>query len=259
MPDGQMRLMRTKSKPLSNQTETVREVANKLMVSHTAIENYLKWLGLVKILDIWVQHEIHLKRVSTWDLLLKCKKIFILKPHCHWKWKWVLYNNVNRKRSWSKYESSPVVRVFFWEEPDILCICHQKVPWTMAEGNWAKWRLHYMYIQINFLNKIIELILKLIIWIKSLKISLNKNPKLHSCQPYSFGTLILFQRYLWLVGQTCLKRLEKSRVSHVINMAFSCGLENCDKKSLNVNAEILLCSRHKKKLPTYICTWYSVK
>lgn len=87
MPNGQMRLMRTKSKPLSNQTETVREVANKLKVSHTAIENYLKWLGLVKILDIWVQHEIHLKRVSTWDLLLKCKKIFILKTHCHWKWK----------------------------------------------------------------------------------------------------------------------------------------------------------------------------
>ncbi|KZC08453.1 Histone-lysine N-methyltransferase SETMAR [Dufourea novaeangliae] len=42
---------------------TVREIAERLNVSHTTIENHLKCLGLAKKLDIWVPHilkEIHL-------------------------------------------------------------------------------------------------------------------------------------------------------------------------------------------------------
>ncbi|XP_014614689.1 PREDICTED: histone-lysine N-methyltransferase SETMAR-like [Polistes canadensis] len=48
---------------------TTREIAEKVNVSHTTIENHLKRVGLVKKLDIWVLHdlkEIHLTQL-WWD------------------------------------------------------------------------------------------------------------------------------------------------------------------------------------------------
>lgn len=42
----------------SNRHSTTREIAEKLHVSHTCIENHLKQLGYVKKLDTWVPHEL---------------------------------------------------------------------------------------------------------------------------------------------------------------------------------------------------------
>ena len=84
---------------------TTREIAEKLNVSHTAIEKHLKRVGLVKKLDIWVPHdlkEVHLtKRINACDLLLKRNEFDpFLKRIITGDEKWIVYNNVNRKRSW---------------------------------------------------------------------------------------------------------------------------------------------------------------
>ena len=57
----------------SNCDSTTREIAEKLHVSHTCIENHLK--QLVQKLDTWVPHELkekHLtQRINSYDLLKK--------------------------------------------------------------------------------------------------------------------------------------------------------------------------------------------
>ena len=59
----------------SDRHSTTREIAEKLHVSHTCIENRLKQLGYVQKLDTWVPLELkekHLtRRVNSCDLLKK--------------------------------------------------------------------------------------------------------------------------------------------------------------------------------------------
>ena len=54
---------------------TTREIAEKLHISHTCIENHLKQLGYVQKLDTWVPHELkekHLtQRINNCNLLKK--------------------------------------------------------------------------------------------------------------------------------------------------------------------------------------------
>ncbi|OAD62534.1 Histone-lysine N-methyltransferase SETMAR [Eufriesea mexicana] len=84
---------------------TTREIAEKLNVSHTCIQKKLKRLGYVKKLDLWIPHrlkEIHLtQRISICDSLLQRNEINrFLKRLITGDEKWIVYNNVNRKRSW---------------------------------------------------------------------------------------------------------------------------------------------------------------
>ncbi|XP_015437444.1 PREDICTED: histone-lysine N-methyltransferase SETMAR-like [Dufourea novaeangliae] len=86
---------------------TVREIAERLNVSHTTIENHLKCLGVAKKLDIWVLHilkEIHLtQRINICDMHLKRNEADpFLKRIITGNEKWVMYSNIIRKRSWSK-------------------------------------------------------------------------------------------------------------------------------------------------------------
>lgn len=70
-------------------------------------ENYLKQLGYVIKLDIWVPYEFKkiyfTKRIDICDSLLKRER-----NYSFWKRmiagdeKWIVYNNIERKRSWSK-------------------------------------------------------------------------------------------------------------------------------------------------------------
>ena len=59
----------------SDRHSTTREIAKKLHVSHTCIENHLKQLGYVQKLDTWVPRELkekHLtQRINNCDLLKK--------------------------------------------------------------------------------------------------------------------------------------------------------------------------------------------
>ncbi|XP_076381130.1 histone-lysine N-methyltransferase SETMAR-like [Megalopta genalis] len=90
----------------SNRHITVREIAERLNVSHTAIEYHIKSLGLVKKLDVWIPHElkeIHLtQRISICDTHLKRNAIDpFLKRIITGDERWIVYNNINKKRSYS--------------------------------------------------------------------------------------------------------------------------------------------------------------
>ena len=87
---------------------TERELGEKLNVPNSTIHDHIQKLGLVKKLDIWVPHElkeIHLtQRISTCDLLFKRNQDeSFLKRIVTGDEKWVVYNNTERKRSWSKH------------------------------------------------------------------------------------------------------------------------------------------------------------
>ena len=91
----------------SDRHSTTREIAEKLHVSHTCIENHLKQLGYVQKLDTWVPHELkekHLmQRINSCDLLKKRNENDpFLKRLITGNEKWVVYNNIKRKRSWSR-------------------------------------------------------------------------------------------------------------------------------------------------------------
>ena len=48
----------------SDRHSTTREIAEKLHVSHTCIENRLKQLGYVQKLDTWIPHELKEKHLT---------------------------------------------------------------------------------------------------------------------------------------------------------------------------------------------------
>ena len=59
----------------NNRRSRTREIAEKLKISHTCVERYLKQLGYVNKLDIKVPHKLNeiqlTKRISNCDSLLK--------------------------------------------------------------------------------------------------------------------------------------------------------------------------------------------
>ena len=59
----------------NNRRSTTREIAENLNISHTYAERYLKQLGHVNKLDIWVPHKLNeiqlTKRIPICDSLLK--------------------------------------------------------------------------------------------------------------------------------------------------------------------------------------------
>ena len=76
-------------------------------ISHTCVERHLKQLGYVNKLDIWASHkfnEIQLtKRISICDSLLKRNETDpFLKRIITGDEIWVVYDEVVRKRSWTK-------------------------------------------------------------------------------------------------------------------------------------------------------------
>lgn len=91
---------------------TEREIVEKLKIPKSTIHNHIKRLGLVKKLDIWVPHElkeIHLtKRINACDIHLKRNEFDpFLKQIITGDEKWIVYNNIKRKRSWSKRDEPP--------------------------------------------------------------------------------------------------------------------------------------------------------
>lgn len=88
---------------------TVRDIAEKLKVSHATIENHLKGLGFVKKFNVWVPHElkeIHLtQRISICDMHIKRNECDpFLKRFITGDIKLVFYNNITWKHSLSKHD-----------------------------------------------------------------------------------------------------------------------------------------------------------
>jgi len=77
-------------------------------VSVGSVYDYLKSLGFVKKLDVWVcSHELKeiylTNRMSVCDQLIKREENDpFLKRMITGGEKWIVYNNISRKRSWSR-------------------------------------------------------------------------------------------------------------------------------------------------------------
>ena len=90
-----------------NRRITTREIGLRLNLSNSTVYDHLKGLGLSSKLDVWVPHlltERNLCRhIDVCDSLLKRHENDpFLKRIITGDEKWVVYNNVKRKRSWSK-------------------------------------------------------------------------------------------------------------------------------------------------------------
>ena len=88
----------------ANRRITTREIAERLNLSNSTVHNHLKRIGLISKLDIWVPHALTernlCRRVDVCDLLLKRQENDpFLKRIITGDEKWIVYNNVKRKRS----------------------------------------------------------------------------------------------------------------------------------------------------------------
>lgn len=91
----------------ANRRITTLEIAERLNLSNSTVHDHLKRLGLISKLNIWVRHVLTernlCRRVDACDLLLERQENDpFLKRIITGDEKWVVYNNVKRKRSWSK-------------------------------------------------------------------------------------------------------------------------------------------------------------
>ena len=114
----------------NNQHYTTREIANILRISKSSIENLLHQLGYVNRFDVWVPYKLSGKNlldcISICDSLLKCNEnILFLKQIVMGDEKWILYNNVEWKRSWGKRnEPAPTTpKAGLHPKKVMLCIC----------------------------------------------------------------------------------------------------------------------------------------
>ncbi|KAM5283286.1 methionine-R-sulfoxide reductase B2, mitochondrial isoform 1-T1 [Hipposideros larvatus] len=96
----------------SNPRYTTQEIADTLNIHHSSIHDHLKKLGYVSKLDIWVLHElkeVHLtERINICNMLMKHEEndLFV-KQLITGDEKWIVYNNVVHKRSWSRCDDLP--------------------------------------------------------------------------------------------------------------------------------------------------------
>ena len=96
----------------NNKCYTPQEIANILKTSKSSVENHLYQLGYVNCFDVWVPRKLGKEnlpdRISTCDSLLKHNKnVPFLKQIVTGDEKWILYNNVEQKRSWGKQNEPP--------------------------------------------------------------------------------------------------------------------------------------------------------
>ena len=91
----------------NDQRYITREIADILKISKLSIENHLHQLGYVNRFDVWVPHKLSKKNlldhISACDSLLKHNEnVLFLKQIVMGDEEWILYNNVEWKRSWGK-------------------------------------------------------------------------------------------------------------------------------------------------------------
>ena len=112
----------------NNQHYTTWERADILKISKSSAENHLHQLGYVNCFDVCVPHKLSKKnlldRISARDSLLKChENVPFLKQIVTGDEKWILYNNVEQKRSWGKRNEPPPTTLQASLHPKVmLCI-----------------------------------------------------------------------------------------------------------------------------------------
>lgn len=107
---------------------TTREIAVIVNVSQKTISNHLLKMGYVSRYDIWVPH--HLNEKSLIDRISICSSLLkrnqespFLKRIITGDEKWILYNNVQRKRSWGKPGEQPPTTAVKKFHPKKVMLC----------------------------------------------------------------------------------------------------------------------------------------
>ncbi|XP_025262477.1 histone-lysine N-methyltransferase SETMAR-like [Camponotus floridanus] len=107
---------------------TVREIAARLNIGKSTVSEHLNKLQMVKKLDVWVPHDLteknRIDRISISDLLYKRNEYdSFLKRIITGDEKWIIYNNVERKRSWSKRGEPPLTTSKAGLHPKKVMLC----------------------------------------------------------------------------------------------------------------------------------------
>ena len=98
----------------NHQRYTMQETADILKISKSSAENHLHQLSYVNCFDVWAPHK--LSEENLLDLISTCDSLSLLKPNENVPFlkqtvtgdeKWILYNNVEWKRSWGKWNEPP--------------------------------------------------------------------------------------------------------------------------------------------------------
>ena len=112
----------------NNQHYTTQEIANILKISKSSTENHLHKLGYVNRFDVWIPRKLSeknlLDRISTCNSLCKRKEnVPFLKQIVTGDEKWILYNNVERKRFWGKRNEPPPTTSKASLHPEKVMLC----------------------------------------------------------------------------------------------------------------------------------------
>ena len=112
----------------NNQRYTTREIADILKISKSSVENHLHQLGYVNCFDVWVPRKLSeknlLDHIFACDSLLKRNEnIPFLKQIVKGDEKWILYNNVEWKRSWGKRNEPPPTTPNAGPHPKKVMLC----------------------------------------------------------------------------------------------------------------------------------------
>lgn len=107
---------------------TTRDIAAIVNVSQKTISNHLLKMGYVSRYDIWLPH--HLNEKNLIDRLSICSSLLnrnqespFLKRIITGDEKWILYNNVRRKRSWGKRDEQPSTTAVKSFHPKKVMLC----------------------------------------------------------------------------------------------------------------------------------------
>ncbi|XP_023230347.1 histone-lysine N-methyltransferase SETMAR-like [Centruroides sculpturatus] len=112
----------------SDRHKTTREIGEILGINQSTVSRRLHQLGMVSKADVWVPHELTEKnlidRISACDSLLKRNEIDpFLKRIITGDEKWIVYNNVKRKRSWCKHGDAPSTSAKASLHPKKVMLC----------------------------------------------------------------------------------------------------------------------------------------
>ena len=123
-----------------------RTIGQELRMSHQTVINHLKKIGFKKKLDVWVPHDLTQKNISArmnaCESLLNRNKIDpFLKRMVTGDEKWVTYDNVKRKRYWSKSgeAAQTVVKPGLTARKVLLCVSWwvKRSIRTCTANNWT--------------------------------------------------------------------------------------------------------------------------
>lgn len=95
-----------------NRHASCQEIAEALNINHMTVWNHLKKAGYEKKLDVWVPHALTqrnlINRITICETMLRRNELEpFLKRIITGDEKWVKYENIKRKRSWSKAGDPP--------------------------------------------------------------------------------------------------------------------------------------------------------